>query len=81
MLLKSKCLAVALGILSISGYSQSKKAVVPKTYVAAKTATPIAIDGEENDASWNKVEWTTLFEDISNEIKPKYATKVKMIWD
>ncbi|OXA75729.1 Carbohydrate family 9 binding domain-like [Flavobacterium aquidurense] len=81
MRLKSKCFAVALGILCISGYAQAKKAVVPKTYVASKTTTPIIIDGEETDASWNKVEWTALFEDISTEVKPKYATKVKMLWD
>jgi hypothetical protein len=81
MSLKFKCLAVALGFFSITGYAQSKKTIVPKTYVAAKTATPITIDGDEADISWNKTEWTDLFEDIENGIKPKYATKVKMLWD
>ncbi len=81
MRLKMKCLIIALGILSITGYSQSKKNIVPKTYVAGKTATPIVIDGDESDSSWSKADWTTLFEDIENDIKPKYKTKVKILWD
>jgi hypothetical protein len=79
--LKLKRLTIALGFLSVIGYSQSKKQIVPKTYVAAKTTVPIVIDGDESDVSWNKVDWTDLFEDIENNIKPKYATKVKMLWD
>ncbi|OXA98749.1 carbohydrate-binding family 9-like protein [Flavobacterium oncorhynchi] len=81
MVLKLKWLAVALGLISITGYSQSKKPVIPKTYVAAKTTKPIVIDGDESDASWSKANWTDLFEDIENGVKPKYATKVKMLWD
>ena len=81
MVLKLKWLAVALGLISITAYSQSKKPVIPKTYVAAKTTKPIVIDGDESDASWSKADWTDLFEDIENDVKPKYATKVKMLWD
>ncbi|WP_166923365.1 carbohydrate-binding family 9-like protein [Flavobacterium poyangense] len=81
MVVKLKWLTVALGLISIMGYSQSKKSIVPKTYVAAKTTAPIVIDGDDTDASWSKTEWTDLFEDIENGIKPKYATKVKMLWD
>lgn len=81
MVLKLKWFTVALGLISIIGYSQAKKPVVPKTYVAAKTKTPIVIDGDESDASWSKADWTDLFEDIENGVKPKYATKVKMLWD
>ncbi|MGO4773391.1 carbohydrate-binding family 9-like protein [Flavobacterium sp. W22_SRS_FK3] len=81
MHLKLKWLTIALGVLSISSYSQSKKTIVPKTYVASKTTTPIVIDGYDSEVSWNNAEWTDLFEDIENNIKPKYATKVKMLWD
>lgn len=81
MVLKLKWLTVALGLISITGYSQSKKPVIPKTYVAAKTTKPIVIDGDESDVSWSKADWTDLFEDIENGVKPKYATKVKMLWD
>jgi hypothetical protein len=81
MSLKFKGLSVALGLLSIIGYSQSKNTIVPKTYVASKTVTPIVIDGDQSDVAWNKADWTDLFEDIENGVKPKYATKVKMLWD
>ncbi|MEP6806494.1 MAG: carbohydrate-binding family 9-like protein [Flavobacterium sp.] len=81
MRLKIQWLTIALGFLSVMSYSQSKKTIVPKTYVASKTTTPLVIDGDESDASWSKVDWTDLFEDIENNVKPKYATKVKMLWD
>ena len=82
MHLKFKWLTVVLVFFSIAGFSQSKKnTVIPKTYVAGKTINPIVIDGDESDAAWSKTDWTDLFEDIENGIKPKYGTKVKMLWD
>jgi len=81
MRLKFKWLSVALGFISIIGFSQSKKTITPKTYVAAKTQETILIDGDDSDVSWNKADWTALFEDIENNEKPKYGTKVKMLWD
>lgn len=81
MCLKFKWWPVALGFVSIVGYAQAKKTIIPKTYVAAKTTTPMVIDGAESELAWNKVEWTDLFEDIENGVKPKYATKAKMLWD
>lgn len=79
--LKLKWLTVALGFLSIMGYSQSKNTIVPKTYVALKNVDNIVIDGDESDVAWSKGDWTDLFEDIENNEKPKYGTKVKMLWD
>ncbi|QGK73253.1 carbohydrate-binding family 9-like protein [Flavobacterium sp. SLB02] len=81
MRLKIQWLTVALGFLSIVSNSQSKKTILPKTYVASKTTTPIVIDGDDSDTSWSKADWTDLFEDIENNVKPKYETKVKMLWD
>lgn len=81
MRLKIQWLTAVLGFISIVGYSQSKNTIIPKTYVAAKTTSPIVIDGDESDASWSKADWTDLFEDIANNEKPKYGTKVKMLWD
>lgn len=82
MRLKFQWLTVVLVSLSAAGFAQSKKnTIIPKTYVAAKTTSPIKIDGDESDASWSRAEWTDLFEDIENDVKPKYATKVKMLWD
>lgn len=81
MRLKIQWLTAVLGFISIVGYSQSKNTVIPKTYVATKTTSPIVIDGDDSDASWSKADWTALFEDIANNEKPKYGTKVKMLWD
>jgi hypothetical protein len=81
MRLKIQWLTVALGFLSIVSNAQSKKTILPKTYVASKTTTPIVIDGDDSDTSWSKADWTDLFEDIENNVKPKYETKVKMLWD
>ncbi|MBF4487156.1 carbohydrate-binding family 9-like protein [Flavobacterium sp. CSZ] len=81
MRLKIQWLTVVLGFLSIVSNSQSKKTILPKTYVASKTTTPIVIDGDDSDTSWSKADWTDLFEDIENNVKPKYETKVKMLWD
>lgn len=81
MRLKIQWLTAVLGFISIVGYSQSKNTVIPKTYVATKTTSPIVIDGDDSDASWSKADWTDLFEDIANNEKPKYGTKVKMLWD
>ncbi|RZJ49790.1 MAG: carbohydrate-binding family 9-like protein [Flavobacterium sp.] len=81
MRLKFKWLTVALGFISVIGFSQTRKTITPKTYVAAKTQDAIVIDGDDSDVSWNKTDWTDLFEDIENNEKPKYGTKVKMLWD
>jgi hypothetical protein len=81
MRLKFKWLTVALGFISVIGFSQTRKTITPKTYVAAKTHDAIVIDGDDSDVSWNKTDWTDLFEDIENNEKPKYGTKVKMLWD
>ncbi|PXY46187.1 carbohydrate-binding family 9-like protein [Flavobacterium hydrophilum] len=82
MLLKNQWLKIVLVFSSIAVFSQSKKnTIVPKTYTANKITKPIVIDGDESDPAWKNADWTDLFEDIENNIKPKYATKVKMIWD
>jgi hypothetical protein len=78
---KLKWVSVALSFLSIMGYAQSIKGITPKTYVAYKTADKIVIDGDGSDASWAKADWSDPFMDIEGVEKPKYATKVKMLWD
>ncbi|MBD0831900.1 carbohydrate-binding family 9-like protein [Aestuariibaculum sp. TT11] len=41
----------------------------------------MTIDGHASEVSWDKAEWTNLFIDIEGDKKPKYDTKVKMLWD
>nr|WP_269227381.1 carbohydrate-binding family 9-like protein [Flavobacterium eburneipallidum] len=81
MLVKMKYLALVFGLISVIGFAQSKKGMVPKTYVAYKTADKIVIDGDDSDASWSKVDWSDAFIDIEGVQKPKYNTQVKMLWD
>lgn len=55
----------------------------PLSYVIYHTNTAPVIDGDINDAAWNRAAWTTNFVDIEGNSKPKppYTTKVKMLWD
>jgi hypothetical protein len=61
--------------------AQSKKEMMPKSYIAYHTTKTIEIDGSETDASWEKVDWSDPFIDIEGIKKPTYNTHVKMLWD
>jgi hypothetical protein len=58
-------------------------AMLPKTYVAARAATPPSLDGRLTDPAWAAAAWTDDFEDIEGDAKPKprFRTRVKMLWD
>lgn len=62
-------------------YGQTEQPLVPKTYVANFTETPIEIDGVDNEASWAKTQWSSAFIDIEGVKQPTYKTQVKMLWD
>jgi hypothetical protein len=67
--------------VSIISCAQSKKEIVPQTYVAHKISEAITIDGKANESVWKKAKWTNNFIDIEGDIIPKYQTNVKMLWD
>lgn len=52
-------------------------------YLCLKTTEPILVDGDLNDAAWEKASWSNSFVDIEGELKPlpTWDTKVKMLWD
>ncbi|SDS63305.1 Carbohydrate family 9 binding domain-like [Mucilaginibacter mallensis] len=56
---------------------------VPDNYVIHHVDTPPVIDGDINDAVWQKAAWTAEFQDIEGDLKPKpyLKTQVKMLWD
>lgn len=54
---------------------------VPRSYIVYQTDTPIIIDGKGNESAWQKAPWTDLFIDIEGVKKPKYDTRMKMLWD
>ena len=78
--LKFKFLVI-LGCLSLISCAQSNKEITPNSYIAFQTSEEIKIDGEENDSSWSKVEWSKSFIDIEGIKEPTYNTQVKMLWD
>lgn len=54
-----------------------------KNYLVYRTPDEILIDGQADENSWKKAEWTDLFEDIEGQDKefPTWSTRVKMLWD
>ena len=72
---------VFLSCFSLMSCAQGKKDIIPNSYVAFQTSAAIKIDGVEDDAAWNKVEWSQSFIDIEGIKKPTYNTQVKMLWD
>ncbi|OOQ57617.1 carbohydrate-binding family 9-like protein [Mucilaginibacter pedocola] len=55
----------------------------PKNYVATFATKEPKIDGDLNDAVWQKAAWTDEFVDIEGDLKPKphMSTKLKMLWN
>ncbi|WCT11074.1 carbohydrate-binding family 9-like protein [Mucilaginibacter jinjuensis] len=55
----------------------------PKSYVIQHTDAVPNIDGNLDDAAWQKAQWTEDFVDIEGSLKPlpTFRTQVKMLWD
>jgi hypothetical protein len=55
----------------------------PEHYICYHTDETIKIDGQFNEDSWQKAEWTNYFVDIEGNLKPLpyHQTRVKMLWD
>ena len=53
----------------------------PKHYIVPKCSTPIKIDGIANEDPWLNTSFSDPFIDIEGIKKPKYDTKVKLLWD
>lgn len=81
MYLKFKFLTILCWCASMTACGQSKKEIVPNSYIAYHTNENIEIDGSDADASWNKVNWSVPFMDIEGITKPTYNTQIKMLWD
>jgi len=59
----------------------TKDIVIPKHYIVSKTKNNIFIDGNADEASWNKAKFSDKFIDIEGIKIPKFDTKMKMLWD
>ncbi len=55
----------------------------PKGYVCYRASKPIQLDGKLDDDAWKDAPWTDTFVDIEGDVKPRprFATRVKMLWD
>jgi hypothetical protein len=55
----------------------------PRTYLAARRALPIKLDGRLDDPAWARAAWTADFTDIegSSRPQPPLRTRVKLLWD
>ena len=55
----------------------------PRTYVCYRAAGPVTVDGNLDEAVWEKAPWTEPFVDIEGgrRPKPRFRTMAKMLWD
>lgn len=87
--LRNVSLIVPIAVLPFFAKAQNADSLVnrltktPLLYQIHRTDTPPDIDGDLKDTVWNKARWTEDFGDIEGDIqpKPKYRTRVKMLWD
>lgn len=79
--IKLSLFLILLVSFSVISCAQTNIEIIPKSYIAYHTTSELKIDGEGNEADWNKVAWSTSFIDIEGIKKPTYNTKVKMLWD
>ena len=55
----------------------------PRTAVCYRAPAPVVIDGNLDEAVWDRVSWSEPFIDIEgrSRIKPRFKTMVKLLWD
>ncbi|MBN1939228.1 MAG: carbohydrate-binding family 9-like protein [Candidatus Aminicenantes bacterium] len=56
----------------------------PPSYVCYRAAGPVVVDGNLDEAVWEKADWSDRFVDITGARgtpRPRYRTMVKMLWD
>ena len=55
----------------------------PKKYNCVRADSVIRVDGNLDDAAWRRAPWTDWFLDIRgpSSPKPRFRTRVKMLWD
>lgn len=57
--------------------------IIPNSYCCVRATTPITVDGKADEAAWRFAPWTADFVDIEGSVrdKPRFRTRVKMLWD
>jgi hypothetical protein len=78
--------AVLALLLSMSAVrvTEPKIGFNPVSYVCYRAAGPVVVDGNLDEAVWDKAVWSDRFVDISGAKgtpRPRFRTMVKMLWD
>lgn len=62
---------------------EPKIAFEPRAAVCYRAPGPVAIDGNLDEAVWDKVSWSEAFTTIEgrSRVKPRLKTMVKILWD
>ena len=62
---------------------QEGMAFAPRSYVAYRSSSPIAIDGRLDERGWAAAPWSDAFVDIEGGGRPapRFRTRAKMLWD
>jgi len=71
------------GLLMAQEFPVPRVPFAPRYYLCQRASGPIAVDGQLNEASWQKAAWTEDFVDIEGPLKPAplFRTRAKMLWD
>lgn len=90
----SKTIIATLALLPLLSFGNAKKTVQitykeaasfsPRNYVCYRTPSHIEIDGNIDTPEWAAAPWSDYFIDIEGDarsIKPRYNTRMKMLWD
>jgi hypothetical protein len=57
--------------------------LVPESYLCRRAGSPVSVDGRLEEPAWKAAAWSNPFVDIqgSAQPRPRFATRMKMIWD
>ncbi len=76
-------LVMARMVLAQASFPYPKISYQPRQYVCYRATGSLSIDGKLNEKDWQSAPWTETFVDIEGSLKPKprFETRVKMLWD
>lgn len=72
---------IALLALMVQFALGAQEGEPPRTMVVHRALAPLQIDGVADEESWGKTPYSEEFVDIEGVKKPKYPTRVRMLWD
>jgi hypothetical protein len=79
-------LLLAIGSIGVRGQSEAWLAFetlpfAPRHAIAYRATERLAVDGRLDEKAWRAAPWSDSFVDIQGHDRPRFATRVKMLWD